>query len=287
MFERKIGGSNIAGICGVSEWSTPLEEYMKITGQLSVPDNPAMYWGRALEPVIRTAYEERTGLTVEYNTHPDKFGLEFVHPSLPYMVGSLDGITHDRVVEIKTARQKWDSIPEQYICQVQYYMMLANKDKADIAVLFGASDFEIYNVDRDNNLIDILFKIANHFWLNHLYKDVPPDPSTPADRSLRWPRSIANAVDVPESEALPIIEKLKSIKMGLAAMEKEKDELESKLKDMMQDSDTLTIGGKPAATWKTAKDSQVFDKDRLQKEQPNLYREYLITRPGSRRFLLK
>ncbi len=286
---RRIGGSNIAGICGCSPWSTPLDEYMKITGQSCVPDNTAMYWGRALEPVIRRKYEEETGRAVIFSDDPNNLGLEAVHPKHSFMVGSLDGITADeRVLEIKTSRLKWeDGVPEHYQCQVQYYMACTGMQVADVAVLFGHSgfDFEIYEVPRDENIIEIMTHIAVAFWNNNVLPMEPPDCTTPADRNIRWRWSVSNSVE--GSSAKPIIDRIKAIKLSMAAMEAEKEELEAVVKDMMEEADTLIIDGKPAATWKTPKNSSFFDKDKFAKAHPALYREFTATKPGSRRFLIK
>jgi hypothetical protein len=46
-------------------------------------------------------------------------------------------------------------------------------------------------------------------------------------------------------------------------------------------------GAKPIATWKTAKPSMVFDKDAFRCAHAQLYSQFEIERPGSRRLLLK
>jgi len=45
--------------------------------------------------------------------------------------------------------------------------------------------------------------------------------------------------------------------------------------------------GKTIATWKAAKESQTFDTKRFSIEHPEEYAEYVVTKAGSRRFLLK
>jgi len=289
----RIGGSNVAGICGISPWSTPLDEFMKITGQVKIPDNPAMEWGRRLEPVVRQKYQEATGRHVFFNQNPNKYGVEFQHPILPFIVGSLDGISENhqesRVLEIKTARTRdaWlDGVPEYYACQVQHYMACTGLNMADVAVLFGASEFDIFEVARDDELISILLKIEVDFWNKHVVPMVPPDCTTPEDRNTRWPRSIQRAVEA-DGNTARLCSDLKAIKVEIAAIEANKAALESAIKDFLQDNDTLMVSGKPAVTWKQAKDSQGFDKDAFMKEHPDLYKNYLTTRTGSRRFLLK
>lgn len=290
----KIGGSSAAAICGVSPWETPLEVYFKLTGQITIPDNPAMYFGRKLEPIVRDRYQEITGRRVTFNDDPAQFGIWFQHPVYDFIGGSLDGIsrkqdgTDNRVLEVKTARSRdvWDEgVPEHYMCQVQHYLACTGFEQADVAVLFGAADFDIFEVQRDQELIDLIILAEVTFWNNHLLPGIPPEPTTPADRNIRWPRSQAKAVE--GDEYAHLIADLKAVRMGIAAMEKQKEEIEAQIKDVLQDNDTLTIGGKAAVTWKQSKASMVFNKDLFSIEHPELFRKYFVERPGSRRLLIK
>lgn len=57
-----IGGSDVAALLGLSKWKSPYQLFLEKTGNAPPQeDNEAMYWGRMLEPVIRDAYEEKTG----------------------------------------------------------------------------------------------------------------------------------------------------------------------------------------------------------------------------------
>ena len=40
-------------------------------------------------------------------------------------------------------------------------------------------------------------------------------------------------------------------------------------------------------SWKRSKDAQTVDALRLQKERPEVWSDYLMTKPGSRRFLVQ
>ena len=56
----------------------------------------------------------------------------------------------------------------------------------------------------------------------------------------------------------------------------------------MRDNAVLNdISGATLATWKTAKDSRTFDKDAFQKHAPQMFEQFCVIKPGSRRFLLK
>ena len=55
----------------------------------------------------------------------------------------------------------------------------------------------------------------------------------------------------------------------------------------VEDADTLVLGEKTLATWKSAKPSDRFDAKRFEAENPDLYRAYVSPVPGARRMLLK
>ncbi len=290
----RIGGSNVAGICGISPWSTQLDEWLKITGQVTVPVNPAMEWGNRLEPVVRNKYIELTGRRVEYNIDPDKLGIEVIHPEYPFITGSLDGISikhegDNRVLEIKTARSRdaWDAgVPEYYELQCQHYMGLTALERCDVAVLFGASDFDVYELYRNDDMVKTITRLLVAFWEHNVLTGIPPECTTPGDRNTRWPTSVQKAVEADELMKVAL-ENLRYIKADIKQLEATHEELESRIKDFVQDNDTLLIGGKPALTWKQSKASTVFDKARFEAENYELYKKYLTTKTGSRRFILK
>jgi predicted phage-related endonuclease len=157
---------------------------------------------------------------------------------------------------------------------------------ADVAVLFGAADFEIYEIERDQELIDLIIGREVEFWNNHVIPRIPPEPTTTNDIALRWPRSRESRVDG-DSFMMEMIAELKAKREAFKTIEKEIEAIEFSVKAYMQDNDTLVFDGKPVATWKQAKDSQVFDKENFIKQNYSLYKKFLIDKPGSRRFLLK
>ncbi len=293
----RIGGSNIAGICGISPWSTPLDEYLKITGQITIQDNPAMYWGRALEPLIRQKYCEETGRIVRYNTNPELLGIPMQHPQLPYLCGSLDGISTESdgsfpcVLEIKTARDRraWENgVPDHYQCQVQAYMACTGYQSADVAVLFGASDFDIFEVSRDNDIISLIEAAVQGFWENHLVPEIPPECTTPADRDTMWPLHTAGKTIQGNDDIQSLVQFIKSAKISIDELKNQIDEAEASIKDRMQDTEAIIgINGKPIVTWKRSKDSTMIDLKALQKKYPDIASEFTTTKPGSRRFVIK
>lgn len=250
---RGIGGSDVAAILGLSKWRTPLDVYLDKIGEgEDQPDSPAMEWGRRLEPVIREKYAEATGLAVE---KPDMMLISGEHH---YMVADLDGICSDgRLLEIKTARSgaDWgepgtDEIPEYYMTQVQHYMAVAGSARCDVAVLIGATDFRIYAVERDQELIDMLIKAEGDFWHDHVEPRMPPAPTTAADVRALYADDDGELAEATNDEAV-LIGELKTARARLKELEGEVKALESKLIVAIGARAGLTIAGEKAATYKT------------------------------------
>lgn len=286
-----IGGSDAAAVLGLSKWKTPLQVYLDKRGEApEIPDNEAMLWGRALEPVIRQQYAERTGRAV---LMPDGI---LRHPAHSFMLANLDGMTEDRrVVEIKTARtaQAWgepgsDEVPQDYLLQVQHYMAVTGFEVADIAVLIGGSDFRLYEVPADRELQEMLIDAEDAFWRN-VEQGIPPEPVSYADMQARFGRASREGMVEAESDpdVLVAVAKLRAIRETMKTMEADEEAQKAVIMKALGEKDTLTIAGQPAVTWKAAKPAQRFDANAFKAAHPTLYAEFLKTGEASRRFLLK
>ena len=61
-----IGGSDVAVICGISKYKSPLQLWMEKTGQVDSEEaGEAAYWGTVLEPIVRNEFTNRTGFKVD------------------------------------------------------------------------------------------------------------------------------------------------------------------------------------------------------------------------------
>ena len=178
--ERRKGvtSTDIAAIAGHSPWATALDVYLDKLGLLPErPMNPQMAWGLKLEPLVAEAYTERTGHRLVV---PD--------PALfvgyrPWMRATPDRLTEgSNLVELKTSRfgqgfgeEGTDDIPEAYILQAQWQMLVLDRSFANVAVLIGGSDFRVYRVERNTDLIQSLVALAGDFW-RRVENRQPPEP---------------------------------------------------------------------------------------------------------------
>lgn len=285
-----IGGSDVAPILGLSKWRTPLDVYLDKRGE-GAPDvdNESMVWGRALEPVIRQQYAERTGRVVRL---PDAM---LRHPRHDFMIANLDGVTDDkRVLEVKTARtgQDWgepgtDEIPEAYALQVQHYLAVTGFVVCDVAVLIGGSDFRLYEVPADRELQGLIIDAEAAFWQRVIDGD-EPEPITFAEAQQRYGRSDAKGVVGAGEMAAQAVRDLARIKAQIKQLEAAEEDAKAIVMRAFGDSgDTLVLGDRTLATWKLAKAPERFDAAAFKAAHPDLAAKF--TGPGNpyRRLLLK
>lgn len=110
------------------------------------------------------------------------------------MLANVDGICEHPelgacIFEAKTASAykagEWeDTIPDEYMCQVQHYMAVTGYQGAYIAVLIGGNTFRWKFVERDEELISMLLELESAFW-NHV-QDCTPPPLDGSDASKKF-----------------------------------------------------------------------------------------------------
>lgn len=284
-----IGGSDAAAVLGMSKFKSPYQLFLEKTGDADqIPDNWDMQRGRALEPVIRQNYSDRTGRVVRL--------LDGVlrDNDRPFMLGNFDGLTEDnRLVEIKAPRytKEWgeagtDQIPQEYLIQVQHYLAITRFEIADVVVSFGGGAPLFYEVPADNDLQEMIIEGERKFW-DMVQSNTPPDPTTAEDVAKMFKRSTAGSViATPEIEAE--LAALKITRNELDMLEEKKQVHETALKIFMGEKDTICDAfGIPLVTWKESKPRETFDTKAFKQDKPELYDEYVKIGDSSRRFLLK
>lgn len=182
---KRITGTRIAKILGVSPWGGPMDAFMECMEMAEpVAENEAMEWGKRLEPIVAQAYTDKTGYKLTQGTYMES-------SRWPFMGGTPDFIVDDDLIlEVKTTGLRnaadWgeagtDKLPDYYLTQVAWYMALCNVNKAHVAVLIGGQEFRIYSVMRDVAVESVLLEAAERFWNHHLLTgNPPPIDGTPA-----------------------------------------------------------------------------------------------------------
>jgi putative phage-type endonuclease len=216
-----LGGTDMAAVVGLSPWKRPIDVFQgKIDPQgFAEPDKECLFWGSALEPIIRERYAIRYDVQV---LAPDAIGEMFpnnrpwrnqtivIGPE-PWMLGTPDGLlpSHRCGLEIKCSAyqsQEWgkegtDEIPQHYLVQVMWYMAVTGLGAWNIAVLFSGNRLQAYRVERNQELIDSLLERGRSFWNDNVLKQVPPaiDESESYSRYLARKFSLGNGDLIPET----------------------------------------------------------------------------------------
>lgn len=165
---KGIGGSDVATILGLNQYKSAYQLWLEKTGQVELQQSESepAYWGLVLEEVVAKEFQERTGKKVRRRNQV------FEHPLHPFLRANIDRdvVGENAILECKTANaflgKEWEGeeIPLSYLCQIQHYMNVLNKDYCYVAVLIGGQKFIWKKVDRDQEVIDAITERLVDFW---------------------------------------------------------------------------------------------------------------------------
>lgn len=291
---KGIGGSDIAAICGLSPYATPVQVFLEKTGQKEdKPFNAAMRWGIKLEPLVAQEYSERTGHRVQ------RVNKMLVHPKHPWALANIDRgvinpqvsgtvrwtgerLTTDRILECKTSNQYmaklWgddadsDKVPDYYMAQCQWYLGITGTDYCDLAVLIGGSDYRQFELKRDDELFALMLGHAEAFWRKHVLENVPPPPVSEADVVALWPRSKEKKTVIVGPSVASACHELAALKLEMDLLKEKEAKLKTEVKTAFQDAEAITHGGQVLATWKSSSSTRL-DSKLVKQKHPAVYEE--------------
>lgn len=278
--KQGIGGSDAAGVAGVSKYASP---YMVFWDKLDVfiQDKPehvmeAAYWGNVHESTIRKEF------TLRVNKERAELGLPplkvihrqaiFAHDEHNFIRTNLDGwiVGHEAgkgIFEAKTAhymlREDWEGkdVPNAYLLQCQHNMLVMEADFAYLAVLIGGNTFKYYYIKRDEELINYLVKIETTFWNQHILTRIPPEMTGLAAEKDMLRDMYPTSTDDEESlfnlpnDCIETIEQVDVLKQIIEDLKKEKTKYENEIKAILEDAE-WGYAGVHKITWKTSKDGK-------------------------------
>ncbi len=296
-----IGGSDAAAACGLNPYMSMLELWLIKTGRQN-PDlsdglmenaYSPLYWGKELEPLIAKYYTAKTGNKVRRVNavlqHPD--------PDKSFMLANLDYAVNKSevgILEIKTTGEHgaklWKhGVPLYVTCQVQHQLAVTGKQLAHVCVLICGHEARVYEIKRDELIINQLIQQERRFW-EYVQQDVPPpaDGSESAAKSLSqlYPTSQGEMIDYRDNDILNTwFNELSEQKKLIDHHQHRFDFLKQQIQQVMKTAELATFAN-GSVSWKKAKDSVSLDTKALLKEQPELLNQYSQVRQGSRRFLV-
>lgn len=268
-----IGSSDIAAICGLSRWASPIDVFLdKVNGSRLVENTIPMRMGHALEPLIADLYHEQTQFRLETCS-------TLVHNERPWQLATPDRIAWFdgnpfKVIECKKAwnsdgwgEEGTDQVPQDYLVQTQWQMDVTGLDEADIAVLMGHR-FAIYSVRKDDELCEFLRAVAYNFWHNNVLAKEPP-PIDGSESTKQYLASLYPQHDKvmlePDDDCNQVAVKLARVNEEIETLTEKADLLKNQLREFIGDAHGIQ-GDVWKATWGRCKDGSKTDWEAVVKE---------------------
>lgn len=295
--KRGIGSSDAAAAVGLNPYKSQLELWMEKTGRdADLPkidpedDSTPVYWGTLLEHIVAAQYTRRTGNRIR------RINAVLQHPTRPWMLANLDrevvGVPDVQILECKTAgingARLWrDGVPEYVQLQVMHQLAVTGKQAADVAVLICGQELRIHRIERDERLIEQLVELERRFWLM-VEEDRAPaaDGSDSAHQALQslYPQDRGDVVDFSGDLAMSaLFSDLLAVRQVLKAQTEQETRIKQAIQQRMGTA-SRAVFETGAVSWKRSQDSEVLDSERLCRDEPELARCFMKTKPGTRRF---
>jgi len=291
----RIGGSDVAGILGLSPWESPYSIWLSKV--MDLPDrepSEAMEFGMRAEPMLARWFTDRTGLFV--------FGEQMwcTHPTIRYAGCTVDGLVGDSpnsldldvalgAAEWKTTSDppaEWEGkVPDHYACQATWTMAVLDVEQVWFGVLhlaYGRPAFRVYEFKRDHDDEAFVLAACERFWTEHVVTGLPPDidahPATLAALNARWPETTEAALLVDERTGF-LLEQHHWFRAEADSALTELDIVDNQLRALIGDNEAIVSEPdakgrtKNLATWKWQTRHGV-DLDRLRAAWPDVVRQF-------------
>ena len=169
-----VTGTLAGVVAGLSPWESAFTAWAKQTKRIpsDVKQTRAMRLGQLKESVVKQLWlEENQG----YKLH--EVGT-WAHKDFDWCRANPDGVLEFMdgelvLMEIKTARAPFDSLPSHYQAQVQWYMWVLGLKRA-IVVVEAFNDIQQFDIAADEFFQQGLFEAAERFRAS-VINDVKPD----------------------------------------------------------------------------------------------------------------
>lgn len=263
-------------------------------GKMPIPDLSgieAVQMGHVMEPVIGRLAQDR--LKVELTKIEDSL----THPKHEWFRSHFDFAGKENgetiLVECKNynaqVRNKFDEVgvmPAADMAQLIHEAAVFGVRKIYLAVLFGGQEFVLIpRMVADSEKEELIQKMAV-FW-GHVQAGTQADPTSTEECKAMFPSSVSTS-KVANAAIEQWCEELFKVKHHIKQLEEREEAIKTHIQKYMGEAEALgTFDGRILATWKSAKGSTKFNTDLFKTSMPEIYKQFLVEVPGSRRFLIK
>ncbi len=190
--ENGIGCRDAAAALGRDPFKSQVRLWMEKTGRQNllhptkIQDDSLTYWGRLLEPIVAAHYTNRTGRRIRQVNATQQ------HPKHAWMLATVTREVVDApdvqlleclCVGMDVAPLWAQGVPEYMRLRVVHLLAVTGHSAADVVVLVGGQDLQIYRIERDEAEISRLIRQERAFWRGVELDQVPPAPDEDAPMS--------------------------------------------------------------------------------------------------------
>lgn len=273
-----IGGSDVSAILGLNKYRSPFEVWLDKTGQVPIDTtetNEAIHFGNVFEEIVAQEFSHRT------NKKVFRQNKTFIHPEYPMLRANIDrDIAHEPgFLECKTANaflaKDWrdDEVPDAYLLQVQHYMNVLDRPYCYIAVLIGGQKFVYKEIERDQDLIDLITEKLVNWWKTYIEDGnrPPVDGSKAATKFLSkyLADKSAGTITQLKSNDFELLQQRRELKKTQAMVKKELDNIDNNLKLELEHSDVGVLDN--YKVFYKAQERATVDSKLLKKDYPDIY----------------
>lgn len=200
--KKHIGSSDMAAIMGLSPFKNANDVFLEKTQDLdNVEASDAMKRGNYLEGALLDYAEDNLGPIDRDPEH-----LEFIKDEFHFM-DHPDGLllSNEEPLEGKSvgaySNEHWgdagtDDMPHRVIIQSHFHMICTDQDYCHVPVYLPYREFQMFGVERDKEICEIIIEAGTNFWDNHVLKGIPPDGQPNIGILKRIKREPESVVDI-------------------------------------------------------------------------------------------
>ncbi len=271
-----------------------VEAILTKQGKLPIPDLSdieAVQMGKIMQPLIGRLAQDRLGIELKDADYA------LTHSKESWLKSHFDFIAADgeTLVEAKNynaqVRSKFDPetnrVPLADYVQCLHEATVHNVSKVYLAVLFGGQEFHTFEFQFGDSEKEEFIKTQSKLWAMVVSGDTPT-PESVEQTKLVYPESTPDTVIVATQQVEQAIEYLRQVKAQVKELEGKADAVELQIRNLMADkSEIRSVDGSTLVSWKSAKPSMRFSADLFKTAYKDLYEQFVVQQPGSRRFLVK
>lgn len=287
-----IGGSDAAAILKESQYSTPLQVYLRKKGIIPpIEDDPIMDFGHYFEPQLAAHFEAKTGLKTRRVSQPfSSQKHSFLKANIDRQVLAGKGLDSTAVLELKTTtshrmKSLEGELPREWYLQVQMYLGITFYKKCFLQVyLRDTCEFlEPQIIEPDYELIEDMTAKLVDWWQTYMEGSERPEPINGDDALYLYPESTPEEVIEITPAGYALYQELQQVRDRKDDLIKQEEHLKTKLKDKLGKAERLVCGGKTLVSWKSQSSTRIDSKE-IRRKHPELYKQYSKT-TKTRRFL--